>query len=497
MTNRVKRMKPAKNGRHTGNSKPVAHESLWVAPFGNYAGDVPLQIDQICDSLLALTDGWPKCVSGVLCFADGEQTEVLEDAAALFAWIGGHAQVEWKRGARAVTKEEFFKRLHQRERWAWATPHPHFPPVDGVLYLAKAPKAKNTGKLDELVARFRPKSWVDRELIKAMILTFFWGGPPGKRPHFVIAADEAQDPDAGRGTGKTTLPQYLSELVGGCVDIDPSDNRNRLLSNLLSPTCFARRIALVDNLKSARFSHDLVERLITRSEITGHRLYRGFAHRPNLLVWITTVNGAFFSTDMAQRSIVLRIERPTDTPQDWDAETLAFIRENRDEIVADVRWHLEVKRPTRLTKVDRWGPWCLGVLSRCKKPNQLLAQIGGRRAAIDADKEEVALALDHLRACLTTHFDVGPGPVNVDGAVVWVPTAWLVQALRVLKRDFTDRQAQQFLARLTSSPLLRRCNRNTQRGYLYVGKRVDPDHPPPPLEVLYRPDVPSADRRRK
>src|SRR5947208_14862474 len=65
-------------------------------PFSNFAGDVPLPIDDICDSLLMLTGGWPKCISGVICYRDNHEVRVLKNASALFAWIGSHATVEWK-----------------------------------------------------------------------------------------------------------------------------------------------------------------------------------------------------------------------------------------------------------------------------------------------------------------------------------------------------------------------------------------------------------------
>src|SRR5262249_42603007 len=85
-----------------GHNAPAAEKAppTWEAPFSNYAaGDIPLTIDQICDSLLAMTDGWPKCVSGTLCYFESGELQVLEDSVALFAWVGSHAPVEWRRGA--------------------------------------------------------------------------------------------------------------------------------------------------------------------------------------------------------------------------------------------------------------------------------------------------------------------------------------------------------------------------------------------------------------
>jgi hypothetical protein len=493
-----------KNAKPSPNGKPAKKAALPAPeegpelnlPFSNYAGKQPLGIDDICKSLKRLTGGWPKCISGMLCYVVGSEVRVLEDAAALFAWIGGHAPVEWRRGARAGTKEEFFKRLNQRRRWKWSTPYPHFPELPGVLYLTEAPEAKHTGKLDKLVDRFRPKTDKDRELIKAFILTLFWGGPPGKRPQFVIASEEYGDPEAGRGTGKTTLVQYLAELVGGCIDVDPSGDRGRILSNLLSPSSWGQRIALIDNLKTSRFSDDFLERLVTRTEITGHRLYRGFATRPNLLTWVVTVNGAFFSTDEARRSVVICLARPSKKPSDWDGETLEFLRENREAILADVRWHLEVKKPQPLTKVDTWGPWCQGVLSRCKEPDALLKHILKQRASIDADKMDVELALDHLRGCMVSYFEETYGKVLVmDNEIVWAPTAWLSQALRSLYRDLTERRVQLLLRRLTSSGRLYKCDHKVQRGYRYVGENVDLEDPPVEHFILYRPEAPGLRKK--
>jgi hypothetical protein len=216
------------------------------------------------------------------------------------------------------------------------------------------------------------------------------------------------------------------------------------------------------------------------------------------LTWVVTVNGAFFSTDMARRSVVIRLNRPADTPVDWDAQTLEFIEENRDDIISDVRWHLRKKKAASLMKIDTWGPWCLGVLSRCEKPDELLKHIRSERQKIDADKQEIELALDHLRGCIASHFaEDAKKAANVDNSLVWAPTAWLVQALRSLERDFTDRQAQQFLPRLASSGRLKRANRKTQKGYLWVGPDVDEDDQLPERVITYRPDAPGLRDRKK
>jgi hypothetical protein len=92
MTKILDKMNPSMNGKHAPKKMQAAQEEAqWQAAFSNYAADIPLRIDQIRDSLWMLTDDWPKCISGVLCYVEDGEVRVLEDSSALFAWIAGHA----------------------------------------------------------------------------------------------------------------------------------------------------------------------------------------------------------------------------------------------------------------------------------------------------------------------------------------------------------------------------------------------------------------------
>lgn len=500
MQNRLKSRRisipPAKNGKpKTAKKSKPKQATLPSAPFSNYSNDMPLAIDQICKSLRKLTGGWPKCVSGALCYLHEGQLRTLDDAASLFAWIGGYAQCDWRRGAKAVTKEEFFRRLLQREAWEWATPFPHFRRIEGVLYLQKRPKAEQNGKLDELLDHFCPQTKLDRELLRALVLTFYWGGPPGKRPQFVILADEAADQEAGRGKGKTVTAQYLASLVGGCIDVDPQGGRDRITTTILSPSAMSQRVVLIDNLKTSKFSHDLLERFITRDEITGHRMYKGFAKRPNLLTWVITVNGAYFSTDMAQRSVVIRLKQPPMSIEDWDAKVARFIKRNRDAIAADVRWHLAMKKPAKLTAIDRWRSWCLNVLARCNTPNALLQTISERRQVIDADKSEVELAEQHLLKSIESHFHARNMRPPIDASVIRSTKAWLVRAMQEFSRDLGPLQAKRLLERIAVPPRWREWRSASSRGYEWTGSKVDNADPPKPLDVKYDANLPFERRQ--
>ena len=441
------------------------------AEFSNFSNKVAMSIEHILQHLIELTAGWPKVISGQLCYLDkAGKLRPITSATALLAWIDGFARVTWHRGA--VTKEEFFEGLLQRaERFAWATEAPHFPRLPDVYYTGKFPKAKSTGALGQLVDHFHPATKHDRALILALVLTLFWGGPPGKRPIFTITTRLGRDQKKGVGVGKTSLAELLSRLVGGSIAIRPNTSPDRLLSGLLSPSSLHLRAALVDNLKTYRFSNDLIESLVTCEEINGHRLHHGHATRPNYLTTIVTVNGASFSKDMAERSVVIYLDRPTPSGT-WIPEMAAHIDENRRQIIADVRWYLE-RPPRLLTETDRWQLWASEVLSRLDDPDALIKTIRSRRVEIDEDDQDAGETIEYFRAWLRSTVPAS------DPKILWVriPSILAIDVLRRLKPQMTDRQAAQYLKQL-GDPRLCYYRKGSSRGYLWVGEEAKRDLPP-------------------
>ena len=395
-----KTMKPSKNGTHA--PKGDASRTARGAAFSNYAGDVPLGINEIFDSLMALTNGWPNVISGTLCCLKGQKVRPLKNLAALFAWIRKQHPVDWKSGSgRIVPMEQFFEHLlAQEEEYSWASADPHFPAVPGVYYLTKPPKAKNTGKLDELLDRFCPKTAIDRELIRAFALTLFWGGPAGQRPQIVVVADPSQDEHGGRGTGKTKLVELLAGLVGGPIDIQPGIRDERVVSNLLSPTSWERRVVLVDNLKTLHYSNGPVESYITRSEITGHRLHQGFAMRPitspgpsRSTELLQYGHGPPLGDDLPQASRAV-LRRLVHGHGEIHRRTPGGNRRRRALAPGSQR-----SRDMKPAQEDTWADWRKGVLSRCENPDKVVARMEKRRKRIDGDKEDLANTVTHIRAC--------------------------------------------------------------------------------------------------
>jgi hypothetical protein len=206
--------------------------------------------------------------------------------------------------------------------------------------------------------------------------------------------------------------------------------------------------------------------------VTGHQLYRGFATRPNYLTYVVTVNGASFSKDVAERTVPIHLAQSAKSPT-WNSETKALIDQHRDEIVADVRWHLEKKQGVILTAFDRWPDWCREVLGKTDKPNAALKLIEERRRAIDADDLDEEEILDYIGACI-----VATGvPTESLNRVVRVPAVMMAKWVTELRRDLHLNQASHLL-RSMKPGVLRYHRTKTARYYEWRGKDAKPDTPP-------------------
>jgi hypothetical protein len=95
--------------------------------------------------------------------------------------------------------------------------------------------------------------YVDFDLLKALILTLFSGLPPGQRPAFLLDS-EPSDEEGGRGVGKTKTAHAIANLAGGHFDARPDEDVDKVMTRLLSPAARDKRMALLDNVKTLRFS---------------------------------------------------------------------------------------------------------------------------------------------------------------------------------------------------------------------------------------------------
>jgi hypothetical protein len=286
--------------------------------------------------LQQLTGGWPRRVGNKLFITNASYEVVgLDSVSSLFAWLRTLAKVVWASGPDPVPPGQFFSFLQMNATaYDAIEPFPHFPPVNGVFYSHPPLPAGNGTALNHLLSGFAPATAVDAQLLRAFVLTLFWGGPAGQRPAWLLTGPE-NDPLGGIGVGKSICVQLVGDLVDGCFEVLPGEDMATIKKRLLSPGARHLRLARIDNVKEARLDWADLDSLLTAPTISGHRLYAGEGRRPNYIVWALTINHPAVSRDLARRCIVIRLARPTNTTT-WLGDMRTFIAENHWQIIADV-----------------------------------------------------------------------------------------------------------------------------------------------------------------
>jgi len=428
----------------------------------------PRPMTEIIDLVSDRTGGQLRRIGKAL-FAHvaGGDLHWLDSSSALFGffqtWCG---IVAWRRGPGFVTKEEFYCEL-QRQAPAFAAvePLPHWPPIPTSYYTCPIPEPGDGRTLSELIGMHCLETDLDEELAAAMYATGVWGGSPGMRPAWLVTSMK------GRGKGKSIFCQHFADVFGGQLDISPQEDISDIKTRLLSPEAAGKRIATLDNLKTARFSWGDFENLITANSISGKRLYFGEGSRPNLLIWTITLNGASLSTDMAQRVVEIRLREPTYSDT-WEEEVAAFIDTNRDKIIADCIGFLQ--RPAKpMKRYSRWATWEAGVLSKVDHPDDCLSLILDRRGAVDVEQEESAIIEDYFAHKLAwLGYDPERDDVFIfnDMAAQWFNQATgdkakVTGATRALKQLHDEGRA----ARIVYS----RASGGAGRGFRWVGEYAD------------------------
>jgi hypothetical protein len=383
--------------------------------------------------LTSYTGGWPRKVGGIL-FATGQDRQVkwLKSTAELFAWIewqyglDGGRGVDWAGGADCVPAAHFFALCGQlAEEFDQLELYPHEPQLPRTYYHHPDPTGGDGKALADLLRRFCPASPTDHDLIFAFLLTLFWGGPPGQRPVFVFQAS-TEAVQAGRGAGKSTIPGFAATLVGGHLAIGMDEDEGEVHRRILGPTGRVKRLALIDNVKTLRFSSRAVEALLTCREISGRQMFVGEGSRPNSLTWCMTFNEPSMGKDMAQRAVVIEVDTPVYDPT-WVREIEAYIEGNRWAIVGDL---LASLRGRRALPEDfgftRWGAWEGEVLSCVADPTAGQRVILARRKGVDDDEEMYTEAHELIRVAIKDRFGLGCKP---DEMCVLIPSGIITDAV--------------------------------------------------------------------
>lgn len=363
-----------------------------------YAGDEeviePKPILSIVEEIHDHVGDWPCRVDNSLFVAEDQAVRWLDNASSLFAWLQQQCGVVlWRQKTGCVAKQELFQHLKgTATHYAAVEALPHEPPIPGHFYLDQEAAGGDGTTFELLLDRFSPETPADRELIRAMFATVFWGGKPGSRPAFVVTSD------IGRGAGKSKLTDMLAHLAGGLIELSQNEDAKAMRERLLSPGGMSKRIVRLDNVKTHRLSWADFESLITSAQISGRRMYQGEGSRPNTLTFTLTLNGPSLSTDMAQRCILIKLCRP-EYVGDWESETMAFIDANRAAIIGDILAFLRQPAGQILNRM-RWASWEREVLSRLDDPQTVQQIIIERAQAADTDADEIGLFEEYLESQL-------------------------------------------------------------------------------------------------
>lgn len=469
------------SGAHVGGDDQVAGKAR-PGVFSNFTqagaeGERPVRVArrmvELEEQLREIAGGWPKRVgvdNTLFIESKAHEPVYLDSTARLFTWIDHKAQVDWTKGVgRFIPQERFYENLRMRvEHFDAIEAMPHYPALPGIYYMHRPVARAGGGALERFLDFFRPATQEDRQLMKAFVLTCFWGGAPGSRPAFLVTGRD-DDAEGGRGTGKTKLNDFVGELAGGAVDVSPTDAVADVKTRLLSDEARQTRFARLDNVKMLKFSWADLEGLITSPTISGRMLYRGEGRRPNTLVWGITLNGASLSRDMAQRVIPIRVTRPDRIPT-WEGDVRSFIDRHRWDVIADVREILEAPG-VDITPATRWAAWEAGVLSRVGLVNLCQEIIVARQAAVDDDTEERDVIADFIRDELMRN---GWSP---ETEAVFMPSLliakWIGEATN--QKALPTNRASSHLATLGIPELQK--SRRGKPGWVWRGKECPPGTP--------------------
>lgn len=474
---------PAAGSGDVGSNDPGTPEEAAAQPSGplpicNLDVDgnsaVPLPMNEICRRITENCGGWPRRVDKTLFVHDteapGRPVFWLERNPQLWAWVGGRTNQppRFERQSDCHTKEETFYRLAQlAQNYNAVETLPHVPPIENHYYADPELPPPTGETLLRLLDFFSCETDHDRAILRTAFATPFWGGPPGSRPMFVVTSD------AGRGAGKSTIAKVVEALSGGSLSINPLEDFQRVKNRLLSPEGMLRRLAVLDNVKSMRFSWGDLEGLITSAAISGHRLHYGEAQRANNLTWYMTMNGLDLSTDMAKRCVVLKIKRPT-WSGDWSEDLHEFVKVHRLQIIADLCEHLRGER-TPLEKSTRWGLWEKYVLGLEHNPTAILETIVARQEGSDVEAEESNNLEDFIYDRLF-ELELYPDQTRVFISALTM-NKFVTEALKErLTTIASSRLVAQRIAEGTIKHLAPAPSRKFGRGFVWTGDFVQDDH---------------------
>jgi hypothetical protein len=205
-------------------------------------------------------------------------------------------------------------------------------------------------------------------------------------------------------------------------------------------------------------------------------MYVGEGQRPNLMTWFFTINGAALATDMAQRSVIIKIIRGENEGTWWE-ETIKYIDEHRQQIIGDIIGLLRTPKalPDNF-RFSRWATWERHVLSRLPDPQEAQRLILQRQGEVDTETDEADLIEERFM------FRLGQLGYNPEVVRVRIPVhtaaIWYCEALS--KKDPTaavSRRMRQMIDEGQLKQIERDKSRSHGRCFIWTGVAADAGGP--------------------
>jgi hypothetical protein len=379
------------------NTRPVGKANSRKSRTAKKTENIPPA--EILRTIVVHTNGWPRCVAGTVVMLREQELVPVVSEKQLFAQLYDAFDIQWSPAHSALSKGEFFHyvRTHA-EQFRDSSQFPHFPPIEGVLYVPRPAIEAHGTALEEFVEFFTPATHIDRHLITAFLMTLFWGGEAGQRPAFLIETNDTSA-NGGKGWGKTTLVQMAGALCGGHMSTSPNEPIKELKRRILNPGQGVEhpRVVLFDNIRAKKLDSSDLESLVTESRISAHALYRGDLVVPNFMTVVLTSNGLVTQSDLAERIVTIRLGQPQHSGE-WLDGIRTFVKEREQEIVADIGHLLtgENSDPS-FNPSSRWSHWEKAVLAKLENPKAIADAIIKRRLGINSNSQDAEALLEFLQ----------------------------------------------------------------------------------------------------
>lgn len=481
-------------------------ETVENPPFANYIelppenGEkkpkrIPISIDKLTRCIWDRLDNFPRRLGSSLFYYDPKSKKpirTLDNKQALFGWLqgDGNCLVCWAHGSGFVTQDQLFERIFDKARFYEGTSAaPYHPPRDEVFpTYGELPEADPEHRAFwKLVGRFNPADDANRTVLAAFLLTPLWYDGVNDRPMCLVDTDDAQ------GSGKTTVVKMIARLYdrnaeAEYLDIDIKTlltDDTKIKKELLSAEGRSKRIVLFDNL-SKTLKGDALAKLVTGGKVSGMAPYgHGTETRPADFTFYGTMNGASTDEDMTTRSYTMRVKKIEDPDPEWESKTVAFIRDNRLQILADgIDMIKNAPRRHRRHK-SRFGAYDETVLSAvCKTDEEFDAADDALADASGRANEDVEIADEFLKRFKTALGNIKDYKDTSSVVIAQTAVEWLLSKAsgnlerlkgrnirNLIKAGHLDDFSKDF-ERLTDSP---KYQGHRERAFFYGMKIGDPD----------------------